>query len=30
MDEIKLFKSPILGKDGNQEWLFFGRKYDKS
>ncbi|MDG2187828.1 MAG: TlyA family RNA methyltransferase [Hyphomicrobiales bacterium] len=26
INKIKLFKSPILGKDGNQEWLFFGKK----
>ena len=24
--EIKLFKSPILGKDGNEEWLIFAEK----
>lgn len=30
IDGVKLFKSPILGKDGNQEWLFFGKKYDKN
>ena len=24
--KIKLFKSPLLGKDGNEEWLIFAEK----
>jgi predicted rRNA methylase YqxC with S4 and FtsJ domains len=24
--EIKIFKSPLLGKDGNEEWLIFAEK----